>query len=168
MTSYLGDAELIALLRAFEGPDQPETGLRVVDDIAAKSVGHGLFTVMVLHRDAMQVQRIYSNRPDVYPVGGRKEKRDTPWARQVIDKATPFLGRDAEAIREHFDDHQTIADMGLASILNMPVIYDGVVLGTMNLLHSEGHYSQNDITAAGILANALLPPLCALQMPPAS
>ncbi len=168
MTSYLGDAELIALLRAFEGPDQPETGLRVVDDIAAKSVGHDLFTVMVLHRDAMQVQRLYSSRPDVYPVGGRKEKRDTLWGRQVLDKAEPFLGRDAKAIREHFDDHQTIADMGLASILNMPVVYDGNVLGTMNLLHSEGHYSQDDITAAGILANALLPPLCALQLPPST
>lgn len=168
MTSYLGDAELIALLRAFEEPGQPETGLRIVDDIAAQCVGHALFTVMVLHRDAMQVQRIYSSRPDVYPIGGRKEKRDTAWGRQVIDKATPFLGRDASAIREHFDDHQTIADLGLASILNMPVVYDGVVLGTMNLLHSEGHYSQEDITAAGILANALLPPLCALQLPPSS
>lgn len=162
----LEDSDLTSLLSAFEGSGQPAAGLAEVAEIAERTVGHRLFTIMVLHRSAMQVQRLYSSRPDIYPVGGRKEKRDTAWGRQVLDRAEPFLGRDAQAIEQNFDDHETIADLGLASILNMPVVYDGAVLGTMNLLHDAGHYVEADIETARPLANALLPLLCRLQEPP--
>lgn len=155
--------DLAALLRAFEGDGQPEAGLHEVERITAETIGHGLFTVMLLHRGAMQVQRIHSSRPDVYPVGGRKEKRDTAWGRQVLDRAEPFLGVSAADIRAHFEDHETIANLGLASILNMPVLYDGRVLGTMNLLHAAGYYGEEDIPSARLLAGALSPALLALQ-----
>lgn len=155
--------DLAALLSAFEGTGQPAAGLAEIARIAERTVGHQLCTVMVLHRSTMQVQRLYSSRPDVYPVGGRKEKRDTAWGRQVLDRAQPYLGRNARDIEQHFNDHETIAALGLASILNLPVVYDGVVLGTLNMLHEAGHYHERDIGIARPLTSALLPLLCRLQ-----
>ena len=42
-------------------------------------------------------------------------------------------------------------------ILNVPVVYDGVTLGTCNLMHEEGWYDEGDTEIAMTIANIAAP-----------
>ncbi len=132
-----------------------ETAIAAIEAATKKFIGHRLFTVMAFDGAAMRVQRLYSSDPEAYPTGGSKEKRDTAWGRHVLEDGKPFIGRDAEAIRANFDDHELIIGLGLESILNMPVKSGGRVVGTMNLLHRAGYYDPGDIDRAAALADLL-------------
>ena len=126
---------------------------------ADRLIGHRLFTIMAFDADAVQVQRVYSNNPEAYPPGGRKDKRDTPWGRHVLEEGRPFIGVDAGDIRANFDDHEVILGLGLESILNVPVRLYGRTIGTMNLLHEQGFYDTTDLDCGDFLAGQLAAPL---------
>ena len=61
-----------AILAAHDDPDQPGATFRAIDAALAHDPGHILFTVLVHHPALRQSERAYTNRPDVYPIGGRK------------------------------------------------------------------------------------------------
>ena len=98
-------------------------------------IGHRLFTVLRYHADSRESERCYTNQPAAYPVGGRKPFNDSAWSRQVFGERRPYIGNTAEDIRTVFFDHALIASLGCDSVLNVPVVHDGRVLGTLNLLH---------------------------------
>lgn len=132
-----------------------DTAFRIAEKTAADLIGHRLFTVMAFHRDTMEVERCYSSNPEKYPAGGRKQKRDTAWGDQVLTKGEPFIGHNADDIRANFNDHQVIQDLGLESVLNMPIKADGKTLGTMNLLDRAGYYTTGHLDVARTIAGAL-------------
>ena len=115
------------------------------DATAQAAVGHGLFTVMRLHKDTMEVERLYSSQPASYPRGGRKPKNDTPWGEEVLRRARPFFGSGPDAIRWAFNDHATILDLGLECVINVPVVRNGSVVGTVNCLAGPGELSALDV-----------------------
>lgn len=143
---------LSALLAA---PGQPDTLYRALDETCRTLVGHALFTL--LYVDGQEVARVYSSRPAEYPVSGRKPMGSTPWGAHVLDGRQPFLGRDAAAIRWAFFDHELIESMGLGSVINVPVVYDGFTIGTMNLLAAEHHYTDDHVGPLVRLAPVLVP-----------
>ena len=57
-------------------------------------------------------------------------------------------------------DYELIHSLGCDAILNVPVVWGGVTLGTCNLMHEEGWYDKGDteiaITIASIAAPAYL------------
>ncbi len=132
-----------------------DTAFRLAERAAADLIGHRLFTVMAFHRDTMEVERCYSSNPDKYPAGGRKQKRDTAWGDQVLTQGEPFIGYNADDIRANFNDHAMIQDLGLESVLNMPIKAGGKTLGTMNLLDKAGYYTNRHIDVARTIAVAL-------------
>jgi hypothetical protein len=136
---------LTLIARTYAAAGQPETTFAALDTALHTVMGHTLFTVLLHHATTRESERVYTNQPAAYPLGGRKELRDTAWGRQVIHEGRPFLGRTAADIREHFPDHALIASLGCASILNLPVRWDGRVLGTINILHEEGWYDDGDV-----------------------
>ena len=107
--------------------------------------------------DRLEVERLHSSLPSVYPVGGRKKKKDTAWADHVLRDRKVFRASDAAGIRAAFDDHDTISGLGLGSALNIPLVFDGRALGTMNLLHEAGWYTTEDEDAGRVLGAFLLP-----------
>jgi len=58
-----------------------------------------------------------------------------------------------------FFDHELILSLGCESVLNVPVAWDGRVLGTINLLHEAGWYDEADVPVALAFA-ALAVPAC--------
>src|SRR3954470_6656249 len=124
--------DFLNILTALERPGQPDITFEAVDRLANSLVGHQLFTLLAVEGD--EVARVYSNRPGEYPVSGRKPMGKTPWGDLVIRQAKSYLGRDREGIRWAFFDHVLIESMGLGSVINLPVVYDGRCLGTINLL----------------------------------
>lgn len=143
----------VALRRA----DQPVATLEALDRALGAVLGHRLFTVLRYHHDSGESERLYSSQPRAYPVGGRKSLNPTPWAQRVLREQRAYLGRTAEDIRAVFFDHELIASLGCASVLNLPVVWEGQTLGTLNLLHEEAWYDEGDIPL-GLLFAALAVP----------
>ena len=152
-------AALSTLSRTVADAASDEAIFAAVATAANDLIGHRLFTIMAFDASAVQVQRVYSSNPDAYPTGGRKDKRETAWGRQVLDDGRPFIGRTADDIRAHFDDHTVILGLGLESVLNVPVRLRGQTIGTMNLLHKASHYDTADLDLAFPLAGQLVAPL---------
>ena len=157
MTSADPGPHLAAVAAALTAAAQPEATFRALDRALGATLGHTLFTILIHHEDTRESERIYTNQPAAYPVGGRKPLRDTAWGRQVIGERRPFLGRTAEDIATHFPDHALIASLGCASIVNLPVVWRDRLLGTINLLHEERWYDDG-VVPIGLVFAALAVP----------
>lgn len=143
------------LIELLAEPGQPNFFFDALDAALSAHVGHRLLTF--LYKDGDEVARVYSNIPDVYPVFGRKPMGVTPWGDLVMRRRQPFLGRDREAIKWAFFDHELIASLGLGSAINIPVVYDGEAIGTINLLHEEYFYEEKHVEIAKKFAPLLIP-----------
>ena len=60
-------------------------------------------------------------------------------------------------MRAAFSDHALLAQLGISSILNIPIRARGRVLGTMNLSHEAGHFTSRMIGPGQVLAGLLVP-----------
>jgi hypothetical protein len=151
--------DLCALTQAQRAADQPRAICAALETLSAQVIGHRLFTVMRFDSTRSEVQRIYSNMQGAYSLGGRKGKKATAWADHVLRDMKVFLGSGPDDIRSVFDDHETILGLGLGSVLNIPVVYAGRSLGTMNLLQEAGWYRAEDEHTGVMLAAFLIAPL---------
>jgi hypothetical protein len=148
---------LRAVLDAATPPQQPAPVFAALEQAMQAVIGHRLFTVMRLHVQSGEAERCYTNQPTAYPVGGRKPLTPTPWSEQLLHQHQPYIGRNADDIRAVFFDHELIFSLGCESILNIPVVFDGTVLGTVNLLHQAYWYDPSDIEPGLLLARAAIP-----------
>jgi hypothetical protein len=146
------------LAQALRSPDRPPRVFAAVETLTAAAIGHRLFTIMRYDAARSEVERMHTSMPAAYPVGGRKAKKDTAWSDHVLRDMTVFRANTPEGIRAAFDDHATIASLGLGSVLNIPLVFAGRCLGTMNLLHEAGWYTEQD-EAKGLLLGAFLLPV---------
>lgn len=145
------------LSNAMRQPGQPMTLYRAVEGVAADTIGFRLFTIMAYDAEHHEVERVFSNMPEVYPNGGRKKKHGTPWAAQILQDLRPYRAETARDLRAAFDDHTIMTDMGLGSILNIPIALDGECVGTMNLTHVE-HWYTREHEDMGLMLGAFLVP----------
>jgi hypothetical protein len=159
-TRALDIRDLEHLAIALRLKDQPMEIFRAVHAVAQRTIGLSLFTIMSYDAQRLEVERVYTNMPDVYPTGGRKRKQGTAWASQVLLDLKPFRAETPQGIQDAFDDHAVMTGMGLGSILNIPIAYDGVCVGTMNMTHREGWYTATHerigLLISSFLAAALL------------
>ena len=126
------------------GPADIAEGFRTLDLRLQRSVGHRLFTVLVLNWEANENQRCYSSRPDAYPLSSPKPiDRNGLVFKHTVALGQPLISPDREACRKAFFDHELIASLGCESAVNVPVVWDGQVLGTLNLLHQAGWYRED-------------------------
>jgi GAF domain-containing protein len=151
--------DLGELTQALRSAERPPRVFRAAEALAGVVIGHRLFTIMRYDADRGEVERVHTSLPAVYPVGGRKRKKDTAWSDHVLRDMQVFRANDAEGIRAAFDDHATIAALGLGAVLNIPLVLAGRCLGTMNLLHAAGWYSEQDEVMGLLLGSFLLPVL---------
>ncbi|WP_421849747.1 GAF domain-containing protein [Oricola sp.] len=140
------------------GVDATSDRYAAVDAALAEVVGHKLFTLMVIDWSANVAARVYSNRPEEYPVKGSKPLGAlNGWSKHVLEGRRHWIGRNADDIRWAFFDHETIIALDCASCLNVPVIDNGRVIGTVNLLHEAGWYNEGDVARVTPFAELLLP-----------
>ena len=162
----IADVSLLAL--AIRQPDQPKAIFATVEQIARKVIGFRLFTIMCFDAGRFEVERLHSNMPDVYPLYGRKKKHGSLWGEHTLRDLKPFRATTPDGIRLAFDDHKVITGMGLGSILNIPVAYDGRCVGTINMTHVEGWYTAGHEEIGLLLAAFIAAPLALHQSASAS
>jgi GAF domain-containing protein len=157
----LADVSLLA--QAMREADQPNAIFEAVERVAQATIGFRLFTIMCFDAGRFEVERLHSNMPDVYPLYGRKKKQGSRWGEHTLRDMKPFRAATADGIRAAFDDHSVITGMGLGSILNIPVAYNGRCVGTMNLTHVEGWYTERHEELGLLLAAFIAAPLALHQ-----
>jgi hypothetical protein len=136
---------------------QPGTTFAALDRAMAGAFGHKLFTVLVFHPGTRESERFYSSKPKEYPVGGRKPFNPTFWAQQVLIEHRPFIGRNAADIAAVFYDHALIHSLGCDAVLNLPVVHDKKLLGTINVLNEAGWFDESDIPLGLTFAALAIP-----------
>jgi hypothetical protein len=151
--------DLSLLAETLRASEQPLRICRALEKVSGETIGHRLFTVMRFDGSRSEVQRIHTNLPSTYPIGGRKQKKETAWADQVLVDMKVFRGAGAADIQSAFDDYETILGLGLGSVLNLPIVFQGRCLGTMNLLHQPGWYRADDERVGLLLGAFLIPAL---------
>jgi GAF domain-containing protein len=159
----LAPSDLDSLVDASRCGDQPKRIFDAVQAVAAKAIGFKLFTIMLFDAERFEVERLHSSMPSVYPPGGRKKKASTEWGEHTLASMKVCRTTTSEGIRQTFDDHETLAGLGIGSILNIPIAYDGRCVGTMNLSHQERWYKPEHERLGLLIGSFLSAPLALLQ-----
>ena len=130
---------------------QPDRAYAALEQLVKDIVGVKLFTIMTSDTTDKLSERIYSSMPDVYPVSGTKPYNETEWSEITLNRKETFVANTIEDIAKVFDDHELILSLGCQSVINVPIIVDGEVIGTLNCLHDRDYYTRDRIRAADAL-----------------
>ncbi len=130
---------------------QPDKAYAALEKLVEDVVGVKLFTIMTSDTNDKLSERIYSSMPDVYPVSGTKPYNETEWSEITLNRKETFVANTIEDIAKVFDDHELILSLGCQSVINVPIIVDGEVIGTLNCLHDRDYYTKDRIRAADAL-----------------
>lgn len=136
---------------------------------ACLPLGARLFTVTVQDPEAGLVRRAYTSHPADYPVSGTKPVGDDAWSRRVLVGGQSFVANTTAEFAPLFPDHAQINALGCHAALNIPVKRaDGVVVGTVNILDAEGHFTPARVAAFEALTDrhraALLAEIAAIPL----
>jgi GAF domain-containing protein len=157
MTTQLALDDVARIMELAATTKDAEATYAAVDALTQRVIGHKLFTVMRHLPETAEVERVYSSNIAAYPLAGRKPKQGTPWGAAVLDRGEIFIAADAAGVHAAFTDHALIAQLGISSILNVPLRHRGRVLGTMNVSHDAGHFTPDTVDKGKVLAALLVP-----------
>lgn len=120
---------------------------RFVADTLRDRAGARLVTITAVDPVELSYERLFSTDPVVYPVGGRKPANITAWSRTVMEQHDVFVANDYAALSAAMYDHETIRAIGCESIVNVPLVLAGRVIGTLNCLAGPGHFNDARVRA---------------------
>lgn len=160
---HLTMTELADIVRTLAANSDPSHAYRTIDAVLEKYVGYKLLTVLVCIVAERSVERTYSSNEALYPIGGRKKNLDSAWGRIVVDAAQPLISRNDRDIEAIFADFETLRGLGISGMINMPVVANGVVIGSLNISGEAGQFGEADIPVLTVLANLLAPALTQYQ-----
>ena len=134
-------------INAVADPDQPETTFRALATLADEILDLKQFTMMASDEARGVARRIYTDNPRDYPVGGEKPIPLNIWSEIIFNRNEIFVGNSIEELAKVFSDWELIQSLGLESCLNLPIIIEGKVVGTLNCLNVAGHFTPRRIEA---------------------
>jgi hypothetical protein len=105
------------------------------------TVGAKLFTFMTVDMQAEVARRAYTSDPQNYPTSGTKPIRYDSWFDIVHKERQYFVANTIADIAKVFPDYELIDSLGCQSVVNMPVVLGGELVGTVNMLDVEGYYT---------------------------
>lgn len=135
---------LIRLALAQAEREQPRATFQALEDALLAVVGHRLCTIQI-HYEGGEAERVWSNHPEHYAVGGRKAASRAPRMRELMEHGRPILVRTDAELRASYPDHAGASALGCGSAVNTPVRWRGRTLGQVNLMHREGWYTEEDL-----------------------
>lgn len=132
-------------------------------DRVARELDVIMFTVLRFTDGGATMERVWSSHPVEYPVGGTKDvatQVSPEWTAVSRDAGVPFLMPTPTDIERVFGDSGTILGLGIGALMNVPLLDDGHVVGSISISGPEESYTDADLArAAELLAGAetLLP-----------
>ncbi|MGY4238300.1 hypothetical protein ACVIIW_007247 [Bradyrhizobium sp. USDA 4449] len=117
--------------------------------------GHKLFTILKVDREAGQMRRLYSSNTEINPIGGTKPIEPGVWAQRVLVDGLHYVGRNKSDLKKVFADHEALFGIGCESVLNTPVLSQGQVIGSINILDAANHYTADMCPLASLYGQCL-------------
>lgn len=142
---------MIDFTEALASGNQPATVFSALEKLVDKTIGVKLFTLMEIDQQRGVARRNYSNQPDAYPVSGEKPIHQDTWTIQVQHRHETFVANTIDEIAAVFPDYELIQALGCESCLNLPIVVNDTVIGTLNCLHDSGHFTAERVNAADTL-----------------
>lgn len=127
-------------------PSQGKVDWTALQERVQRCVEFQLLTVLSVDWKARLVRRCHSSDERNYPSGGVKHLMDSTWAQQVLVEGRVFRSVSASEFRSAFADHELLFSLGLSYALNVPVLQDGRVAWTLNLLRAMPHYADSEVS----------------------
>ena len=154
----LSTTDHLFLGEALATAKRPADVYQAAEEVLARRLGFGLFTMLIRTADGEQVRRVYTTNAQAYPLDGCKRMGPTPWGDLVLKNRQSYVSDNAEGIRWAFPDHELIASLGLASVINVPLVAMGQVLGTINVLDVAGRYQEDKLAIVRCVAPYMVAP----------
>lgn len=108
-----------------------------------------LFTALRWLPGESLLRRVFTSHPEEYPLGAEKSVEiSAGWLETVIARQQPFLAPDVESLAEVFSDVALIQSLGCGAVINVPVLFQGSVVGVLALLDAQGAYTGQSLDAA--------------------
>lgn len=123
----------------------PDAAFSALQRLVQAVVGAKLFTVMQVDMAADVSRRSFSSDPVAYPVSGTKPVNYGPWFDLVHKQRAYYVANTIEDISKLLFDHELINSLGCQSIVNMPVFIGDEMLGAVNMLNVEGHFTDERV-----------------------
>lgn len=140
--------------KAIASKDQPMATFKALEALVDQTIGVRLFTLMEIDHERGVARRNYSNMPDAYATSGEKPVEDNPWTAQVQGRHETFVADSIDEIAAVFPDHELIQSLGCESCMNIPIVVNGNVIGTLNCLHNAGHFTPERVALSESLKQA--------------
>lgn len=128
---------------------------RKADDIwvalhrmAEATVPCHLFTVMTVDNAQGLARRAYTSDAKNYPVSGTKPIHRDRWFSIVHDEKRTFVANTIVDIAAVFPDFELIKLLGCGAVINLPVVLQGELKATINLLDAELAYPPDRVALA--------------------
>ena len=118
-----------------------EEAFAAMQALTEKTVGAKLFTFMTVDMENEVARRAYTSDAASYPTSGTKPIRYDSWFDIVHKQHDYFVANTIEDIAKVFPDYELINSLGCQSVVNMPVILGGQLVGTVNMLHETDYYT---------------------------
>ena len=131
-------ARFDAAIANAKGADEAFAALQALTE---QTVGVKLFTFMNVDMQAEVARRAYTSDPANYPTSGTKPIRYDSWFDIVHKERRYFVANTIAEIAKVFPDYELIDSLGCQSVVNMPVVLGGELVGTVNMLDVEGYYT---------------------------
>jgi len=131
-------ADFDAAIAAAKGADAAFGALQALTQV---TVGAKLFTYMTVDMTAELARRAYTSDPQNYPTSGTKPIRYDSWFDIVHKQRQYFVANTIADIAKVFPDYELIDSLGCQSVVNMPVVIGGELIGTVNMLDVDGYYT---------------------------
>lgn len=121
---------------------------KALEEFSGAVAGHKLFTIMTVDNAAGLARRAYTSHPHDYPVSGTKPIHRDQWFDIVHGERRSFVANTIADIAKVFPDFELIASLGCGSVMNLPVVLQGELVATVNMLDAEHHYTPERVAAA--------------------
>jgi len=134
-------AALAAFDVAIAEAKDAEAAFAALQTLTQDTVGVKLFTYMTVDMANELARRAYTSDAANYPTSGTKPIHYDAWFDVVHKQHAYFVANTIEDIAKVFSDYELINSLGCQSVVNMPVILGGELVGTVNMLHERDFYS---------------------------
>jgi len=118
-----------------------ETAFSALQALTEATIGVKLFTYMTVDMGNEVARRAYTSDAANYPTSGTKPIHYDAWFDIVHKQHAYFVANTIEDIAKVFPDYELINSLGCQSVVNMPVILGGELVGTVNMLHETDFYT---------------------------
>lgn len=125
----------------------PQALFGLLAERLGESVGYELLTLLIADEDGSRLVRPYSSRPDQFPCGAADPVEDTRWFRRLFVEQKPVIANDAASIRDWLPAFADAETLGYGSLLNLPIVVTGKVVGLINIMGGSNHFDDRRVEA---------------------